>query len=175
MSRSKKFKRTYPTQDELRRLLYYNRKTGLFVWRVEVRPNRPLRGCSAGTHDGHGHIAIRINGCTFPAHRIAWIYVRGQIPDDLEVDHVDMNGINNKFKNLRLATFTQQQMNRRALSNNKCGLKGVHFVKRSRRWCAQITIQNKRTWIGEFETVELAAQAYFSEAKKHYGEYARAK
>jgi len=44
-----------------------------------------------------------------------------------EIDHVDRNGLNNQYSNLRIATRSQNQANRKLNENNNSGYKGVHW------------------------------------------------
>lgn len=40
----------------------------------------------------------------FPLHRLIWIAVKGDIPEDLQVNHIDENKDNNSISNLNLLT-----------------------------------------------------------------------
>jgi hypothetical protein len=89
------------------------------------------------------------------------------------VDHRDQNPLNNTRTNLRLASATQNQQNRKANRNNKSGYKGVSFYKTRGLWRASISINGKPKTLGYFDTPELAAEAYNVEALKHFGEFAK--
>ena len=81
-------------------------------------------------------------------------------PDGLEVDHINGDGLDNRRSNLRLATRSQQQKNRRSSFGRK-GFKGVHYVPKHNRWQAQIVRGKKRgCYLGRFLTAEDAARAY---------------
>lgn len=95
-------------------------------------------------------------------------------PSDLQVDHIDMNGLNNRRSNLRLATQSQNQHNRRRQCNNTSGLKGVCPPERKRDgWRARISINGKQKLLGYFPTKELAHQAYCEANAALHGEYGR--
>ena len=49
------------------------------------------------------------------------------------IDHADHNGLNNQKSNLRIATLSQNQANRRLLPNNKTGFKGVSVIRKGYR------------------------------------------
>lgn len=165
-----------PTQETLRHWLSYDEETGVFTWRIEPRPNRPLVGSPAGSMS-NGYVFIGIRG--YPqigAHRLAWIYVHGSIPPGLEVDHIDVNPENNALSNLRLATSQQQKWNKRRQSNNKAGMKGAyyHAAHKGKKWRSQIkTPDGRLEFLGYYHTPEEAAAAYQVAAVRHFGDFAR--
>jgi len=94
-------------------------------------------------------------------------------PDDLQVDHLDGNGLNNRRSNLRLATPEQNQWNRRRPVTNKSGVKGVYWNKARRLWHARITVDGRRHHLGEFPNIDDAAAAYAAASGRLHGEFGR--
>lgn len=94
------------------------------------------------------------------------------IPDGMQVDHIDGNGLNNTRDNLRLATNAQNMWNQRKRVNNKSGYKGVQWYKSRQNWRAVIRVNGKRIHLGYFDTPEEAHQAYCDAAKELHGEFA---
>jgi hypothetical protein len=94
-------------------------------------------------------------------------------PDGLQVDHLDGDGIHNRRKNLRLATSSQNNQNRRITNSNTSGFKGVYLSKTIGKWCAQITISHKQKHLGTFTSPEEAHAAYRRASKKYHGEFGR--
>lgn len=85
------------------------------------------------------------------------------------VDHADGDGFNNTWANLRAATISQNQMNRKVV----CGgnrFRGVY--QKGNRFVAQIKKDQKHVYIGMFAAQEEAAKAYDLEAVKLHGEFA---
>ena len=91
-----------------------------------------------------------------------------------QVDHRDGNGLNCCRNNLRLATHSQNQMNRRGnQKNNTSGYKGVSWNNIAEQWTASIQANGKQTFLGRFASKELAYEAYCDAAKRLHGEFAR--
>jgi uncharacterized protein affecting Mg2+/Co2+ transport len=88
-----------------------------------------------------------------------------------QVDHCDGNGLNNLHSNLRFSTNAQNQYNSRIPSNNTSGFMGVSYS--CGKWQAEIMCDNRRIYIGRFESAELAAKAYDEKATSIFGEFAR--
>lgn len=163
--------KAYPTQDLLHALLNYDPLTGIFTWRSVVAPQTRIKvGCNAGTISAHGYLVIGIDRRQYPAHRLAWIYMAGALPAH-QVDHKDKDRTNNRWSNLREATHSQNQMNKRS-SRKTSGLKGTTYSAHRRKWQAQIRHNKKTFSLGYFATTELAHQAYREAAARMFGEFA---
>lgn len=126
-----------------------------------------MSGCPAGTLYTNGYVVISIGGIRYGAHRLAWLYMHGELPAQL--DHEDDNRSNNAIKNLRKATYSQNN-HKRNLNNNPLGYKGVRY--RSGKFEANIRINGRITRLGFYQTVEEAAEAYKLAAKEHFEEFA---
>ena len=80
------------TQDRLKELLHYDPDTGVFTWIQKPAPRgRAIIGSVAGGLKQHGYITIGINQREYYAHRLAWLYVYGEWPED-QIDHINHNG-----------------------------------------------------------------------------------
>jgi hypothetical protein len=88
------------------------------------------------------------------------------------LDHIDQNGLNNQRLNLRLATVSQNGINRPKQRNNTSGYKGVHWRKDSHKWQAKIQINGKDIHLGYFTSKKEAAKAYNKAALKYFGKFA---
>lgn len=165
MTNKSKIARPLPTQAELLALFDYCRITGDLTWRVSRGTAKA--GDVAGTLHPEGYRCVKISGKLYKAHRIIWCMVTGAWPND-NIDHDNTVRSDNRWTNLREATIQENARNMR--SRNPLG-KGVR--PKGSRFQACITINGKRTYLGNFKTAALAAEAYADAADKHFGEFAR--
>jgi len=159
------------TRARLRELLRYDPKTGEFRWRKRpgARPG-PLVGYVPRQQNGR---CIRIDGRVYNEHQLAWLYMTGRWARPT-IDHRDGDCTNNRWKNLRRATHSQNNANRRRPRHNTSGYKGVYPGRRPGQWRAQIGKNGRMHYLGTFPTRQAAHAAYVAAAQKHYGEFARA-
>jgi len=94
------------------------------------------------------------------------------VPDKMEIDHIDGNPLNNQKSNLRLVTHQQNQMNSQKRKKTSSKYKGVTFDKWTGRWESYIGYNNKKIHLGRFKSEIDAAKAYNEKAKELYGEFA---
>jgi hypothetical protein len=158
------------TRARLIELLDYDAGTGIFRWRSPRGP-RPSASI-AGIVDAQGYAKIVIDYKPYLAHRLAWFCMTGEWPDGT-IDHANGNRDDNRFSNLRSATYSQNQWNARTRVDNSSGLKGASFHKRAGRWMATICVNRKQHYLGLHDTPEAAHAAYCEAARKHFGEFAR--
>ncbi|MEJ0093322.1 MAG: HNH endonuclease [Methylocella sp.] len=168
------------TRERLLEVLVYDPETGICTWlprpvrekfaRTDKAWNAQHAGKIAGCFsESLGYILIRIDGELRYAHRLAWFYMTGEWPDP-ECDHDDLDGSNNRWKNLRRASSSQNRMNRRS-PGNAVGLKGVSFFRG--RFKAQIMVGGINLHVGVFDTAEEAHLAYCDRARSVHGNFAR--
>lgn len=90
-----------------------------------------------------------------------------------QIDHEDLNGLNNCRANLRRCTNGQNRANTPKRRGVESRFKGVTWNRTSRAWSARIYGQDVRAYLGLYATEEDAALAYDRAAEAHYGEFAR--
>jgi hypothetical protein len=91
---------------------------------------------------------------------------------EMQVDHINGDGLDNRKVNLRLATAAQNSRNRRQCRGKSSKYKGVSFIKPKGKYVAEITCNGKRMSLGHFKSEVKAAKAYDEAAKKYHGEFA---
>lgn len=96
----------------------------------------------------------------------------GLNPEDKTLNNKDHNPLNNQRDNLRIATPSQGNANRGLFKSNTSGYKGVSRSRKS--WRADIGVNDKRIYLGSFDTAERAHAAYCEAAEHYFGEFARA-
>lgn len=164
------------TAKYVRSILDYNPETGDFFWKfrtdVGKRWNSLYAGKKAGCLDHFSHEQISINSKKYLSHRLAYLLMMGEWPDQ-EMDHI--NGIpnDNRWENLRNITHSQNMMNSKITSRNTSGYRGVSWHKGTQRWCANIKIDGKQICLGYFKEKKEAAQKYEAASSFYYGEFAR--
>jgi hypothetical protein len=88
------------------------------------------------------------------------------------VDHVNHDGLDNRRRNLRLATASQNQGNQRPRPGTSSRFKGVHLRKDTLRWEAYFSRHRKKTYLGCFDSETEAALAYDAAVTQAFGAFA---
>lgn len=84
------------------------------------------------------------------------------------IDHINMNKLDNRKCNLRIADKKINSINRGLQSNNKTGYKGAYHDKRYGTWNARVTVDRKTIHLGTFPTKEEAIAARLAGEEKYY-------
>ena len=154
------------TQARLKELVHYNPDTGDFVW-IKKSKKSTLIGSVAGTKHNQGYRSICINGKRLLAHRLAWLYVFGELPHGF-IDHINRDRSDNRLLNLRVVTRSENQQNHKIRKDNTSGVSGVYWAKKDKRWHARIWVNGKTINIGYFFTFEEAKEARLRAEKEIY-------
>jgi hypothetical protein len=144
------------TQSDLKSVAHYDETVGLFT-RTTSAGGFHI-GTVMGKTDSYGYRQLTIKGCSYLAHRAAWLYVYGVWPSD-EIDHIDGNRSNNAIANLRIVARKGNNQNiKRSRITNAIGVLGVS--KSGRRFTARINANGEQLHLGTFDTTEDAHDAY---------------
>ena len=92
--------------------------------------------------------------------------------DGKMIDHQDGNGLNCQKGNMRFATNSQNQRNKRNSAGSLSKYIGVDF-KGAKAWRARISVNKKSIHLGYFNEEIDAARTRDVAAKKYFGEFAR--
>lgn len=179
--------KTELTAELVRRLLDYNSETGELRWKARTPDlfeddinrtaydtcrlwNTRYAGRAAGHRASEGYLRLSIFNRRYLGSRLIWLIVTGKLPINL-IDHRDGNQRNDRFDNLREATYSQNNTNRRPQIEGR--LKGAVFYLPLNKWTSSICKDGKSKRLGYFDTEEEAHAAYCEAARTHHGEFAR--
>ena len=150
--------------ERVREILNYNPDTGVFTWRAKPhkKASSVVVGTIAGNVDDQGYIRIYIARFAYKAHRIAWMYVTGE-PAPSIIDHINGDRTDNRFDNLRLATRSLNNQNRKYKSRSKKTALGVFSTKKG-GFTARISVticgRKLSIHLGTYETEKEASDIY---------------
>lgn len=88
-------------------------------------------------------------------------------------DHINGLGLDNRRKNLRPATCSQNQMNKKLMKSNRSGMKGVTWNRKNHVWHCEIDVNGRTINLGEHIAYSQACAARIAGEKKYHGEFAR--
>lgn len=157
-----------PSQETIKLCLLYNELTGNFHW-IKNKSRGPFKiGDIAGTikqpnKAGTRYVSIGIDGKSYLAHRLAFVYMTGSCPR--LIDHVDTDGTNNTWINLKESNHELNSLQSKFRSWSKSGKIGI-FRKRS-KWVALVGRNGIRKQIGTFDNIDDAEKARESYLKTH--------
>ena len=143
----------------------YDPATGVLRWKI--RPSRRVKaGDIAGSlREKDGYLLTMFRKQGYYVHRVCYALGAGKLPE-FEVDHRDGARTNNRFDNLRDATPSINQQNRRRVTKrNLVGVQGVSQVP-SGRFRAVLTNAGKTVYGGTYDTAEEAHQAHVNLKRK---------
>jgi hypothetical protein len=164
--------RPLPPLKELREHLDYNPDTGILIWKK--KPDRRVKiGEAAGRDNGGGYLQTRYRKGFYLCSRLAYYIYHGVDPLEKQVDHINGNRLDNRIKNLRLATGRQNSCNKALSKRNTSGVTGVRWAKREKKWIAYITANGKMNHLGYFINKEDAIQTRREAEVKYFGDFRR--
>lgn len=163
--------RTLPTQAELHALFDLDLDTGSLLWKTSGTGRRHGAGAPAGTIF-RGRVRVGIRKVYYALSRLTWMYVKGEDPGRVMLDHKDGNPLNNRIENLRIASRETNLHNSKRRTDNTSGVKGVSFHIQHQKWQARVALNGTRYLLGYFDTLEEAAEAIRVARVEMHGEFA---
>lgn len=168
------------THELIKELLDYDKDTGILKWKYRdykyfthgkipklqyITWNKRYANKNVGskmqTEDGLWYYSCKLTlkgqVKSYRVHRLIWFYMTGEIPDDSQIDHIDHNGLNNKWDNLRLVDNYGNQQNVSRRKDNTSGITGVYYNNTYNKWIASIQA-NKQSYSKTFNTFEDAVE-----------------
>ncbi len=146
------------TQERLKELLVYNKDTGTFTANAD-RANIKI-GDYIGNYNRDGYFRIMIDGISYLAHRLVWLYIYGVLPEkNKDIDHKNRIRHDNRLCNLRIVS-RQENLRNSNPRDGSIGIKGITWDKSRDKWYVQIGIGNGKTkHLGRYDDLEDAIKA----------------
>lgn len=162
--------------ETLRELFDYDPDTGVLThrprsvgWfsadRFASAWNARFAGKVAGSVGGKGYCQVNVQGRVMQAHRVAWVIMTGEVPD--EIDHINGDKSDNRFANLRAVSHQENGRNLKRARNNSSGVTGVGWNKRFGKWQARIKVAGRSKSLGYFDSLTRAKEARRIAEKVH--------
>ena len=92
-------------------------------------------------------------------------------PDELVIDHINGNALDNRKRNLRVCSVSNNAKNRSKNKNNTSGHTGVHWCKKNNKWKSRIRCDKKSYHLGFYTNVLDAAKAYNKKSLELFKEF----
>lgn len=163
-----------PSQQYLRECFDYDLKSGKLYW--SPRPSSHFKttrgwrthtsqragkeaGCLSENKDGSAYLKVRLDKRLYFVHRIIWKIMHGDIPECMEVDHINGATTDNRISQLRLVDATGNMSNKRLWCKNKSGHYGVYQNKKNGTWYVQAWRHGKYYSGGSGLTFDQAIEA----------------
>ena len=148
----------------LRSRLDYDPDTGIFKWKFkngdtkgEKLFNSRFGGKETGNKNSNGYLQIIIDGKAICLHRIAYLFMIGEWPNN-EIDHINGNPLDNRWENLREVSKIENFKNQKIYKNNVSGVTGVSWNKYFNKWIVIISVNKKPINLGYFDNFEDAVK-----------------
>ena len=158
------------TREFLHSLFDYDPETGVVRWKVSLS-RRALVGAVVKGATKAGYLRVSVHKTSIYVHRLVWFLTTGRPPVAL-IDH--RNGVpwDNRFDNLREATFAQNLQNTRKRRGARSTYQGVSSCRNTNRWRVQIHAEGHPQVVGYSDDEVHAALIYNAVAHALFGEFA---
>jgi len=160
------------TYDNYAEIVLYNKKqkeNGRAIIDIEdIDKCRIYKWCLQKGEDEWSDYAKTIaNNKNLYLHKL--VFSNEQYEDNLEIDHINRNGLDNRKNNLRIGTKNKNKANVKQINNNS-GFTGVCIHKTTNQWRAYVTVNYKSIHLGLFDNIEDAILARKNAEIKYFGE-----
>lgn len=146
------------TVKQAREFFDYNPKTGDLIWKKQKPHGKSKPGDIVGKNSIGKYRQVTFDHIGHRAHRVCWAVYYGFFPYG-HIDHINGDGRDNRIKNLRDVSRTQNNLNQKAHRDINSTI-GTSFEKARGLWLSSICIGGKSIFIGRFKTRKQAKIAY---------------
>ena len=144
-------------QSKLKEHLHYEPTTGTFTW-IKKLTSRTKVGSIAGYKHYKGYLQITFKDEKYYLHRLAWLYMTGDMPIK-QIDHINRIKTDNRYFNLREVSSQENHRNLPKRKDNTSGTTGVSWEKITSKWRASIHISGKKIYLGCYAELKDAIEA----------------
>ena len=89
----------------------------------------------------------------------------------IQVDHIYHKKFDNRKENLRIVDCSKNSQNRSLMSNNKTGVTGVCWDKKSKKWKVAIMLNYQKNILGFYSDFDEAVKVRKEAEEKYFGKY----
>ena len=144
-------------------IIFLERKDGKIIETIIDKDDLPIAQKLPGkwfAHLEHGSFYV-VGNLIIPGGRqfvrlYRWIT---NCQPGLQVDHINHDTLNNTRSNLRNVSRLLNQQNRLLYKNNKSGVAGIRWDKKSNKWKVEFKVNSKAIYVGCFIDKEQALKA----------------
>ena len=93
------------------------------------------------------------------------------MPSNLQIDHINHNGLDNRKCNLRICTNAENNRNKDFKRNPVSGHKGIRYNPKVQSYYVRIMVNKKEISLGAYKTLENAIKARIEGEEKYFGNF----
>lgn len=90
---------------------------------------------------------------------------------NLQIDHINHNGLDNRKCNLRVCTNAENNRNKDFKRNPLSGHRGIRYNPKTQSYYVRIMVNKKEISLGAYKTIEDAIKARIRGEEKYFGNF----
>lgn len=146
---------------------------GLFLSEADGLPWSNRRGTLRpliAEADGYLKVHCIETQKTISFHILVWKFYKGEIPEGMEIDHIDGDITNNRIQNLQAVSHKQNcQKSVCKKKKNMNRLPGAYRTVAGYTWFSSLKVDGKTLYLGAFESEKEASEAYLRAKERVHG------
>ena len=93
------------------------------------------------------------------------------MPSNLQIDHINHNGLDNRKCNLRICTNAENNRNKDFKRSPISGYTGIRYNSKVQNYYVRIMVNKKEISLGAYKTLENAIKARIEGEEKYFGNF----
>lgn len=93
------------------------------------------------------------------------------IPDSVQIDHINHNGLDNRKSNLRTCNNRENNCNKNFSRNPKSGYTGIRYNEKANSYYVRMMVNKREISLGHYKSLEEAIEARKQGEEKYFGEF----